>query len=157
MMKETLVSICSLLNKHHVEYLVIGGVAVIFHGYTRGTADLDFCYRPSGDNFIKIIKAFKEYGIDVSDLESAVFDPDKTFLRFPTAGFRTEFLPTIAGNMTFLEAKENAESIELDGERIPIIGFDHLLENKTVTKRLKDQSDVEELVKRKNSGKKGLL
>jgi len=31
MMKEALVSICSLLNKHGVEYLVIGGVAVIFH------------------------------------------------------------------------------------------------------------------------------
>jgi hypothetical protein len=32
MMKETLVSICSLLNKHEVDYLVIGGVAVSFHG-----------------------------------------------------------------------------------------------------------------------------
>ena len=66
MMKEALVSICSLLNKHEVDYLVIGGVAVIFHGYTRATGDLDFWYKPSLDNFHKIIKAFKEYGIDVS-------------------------------------------------------------------------------------------
>lgn len=42
MIKEALVSICTLLNKHEVNYLVIGGVAVIFHGYTRATADLDF-------------------------------------------------------------------------------------------------------------------
>jgi len=38
MMKETPVSICSLLNKHEEDYLVIGGVAVIFHGYTRAAA-----------------------------------------------------------------------------------------------------------------------
>lgn len=29
------------LNAHHVEYLVIGGHAVAFHGYPRATADLD--------------------------------------------------------------------------------------------------------------------
>ena len=44
MMKEALVLICSLLNRHEVDYMVIGGVAVIFHGYTRATADLDFWY-----------------------------------------------------------------------------------------------------------------
>ena len=30
-----------LLNVHHVEYLVIGGYAVGYHGYPRATADLD--------------------------------------------------------------------------------------------------------------------
>jgi predicted nucleotidyltransferase len=154
-MKEALISICSLLNKHEVDYLVIGGVAVIFHGYTRGTADLDFWYKPSLDNFHKIIKAFKEYGIDVSELEKAVFDPQKTFLRFPTPGFKTELLPSIAGGMTFKEAKEKAENIELDGVNVPIIGYDHLLKNKTITNRLKDQADVEELSKRKKSRRKG--
>ena len=82
MMKETLVSICSLLNKHEVDYLVIGGVAVIFHGYTRATADLDFWYKPTLGNFHKIIKAFKEYGFDVSELKEA-------------------------GDMSFSEAKED--------------------------------------------------
>lgn len=116
MMKETLVSICSLLNKHEVDYLVIGGVAVIFHGYTRATADLDFWYKPTLKNYHKIIKAFKEYGFDVSELEEAVFDPKKTFLRFPTRGFKTELLPSLAGDLSFSEAKEKAENIELDDQ-----------------------------------------
>lgn len=149
MMKEVLVSICSLLNKHKVDYLVIGGVAVIFHGYTRATADLDLWYKPSLNNFHKIIKAFKEYGIDVSDLEDAVFDPKKTFLRFPTAGFKTELLPSLAGDMSFDEAKEKSENLELDGVNVPIIGYDDLIKNKTLTNRLKDQADIEELAKRK--------
>lgn len=126
-MKETLVSICSLLNKHQVDYLVIGGVAVIFHGYTRATADLDFWYKPTLNNFHKIIKAFKEYGFDVSELEEAVFDPKKTFLRFPTPGFKTELLPSLAGDISFNEAKEKAENIELDGVNVPIMGYDDLV------------------------------
>ena len=65
MMKETLLSVCALLNKHEVEYMVIGGVAVIYHGYTRATSDIDFWYKPSLENFHKIIAAYREYGIDV--------------------------------------------------------------------------------------------
>ena len=156
MMKETLVSICTLLNKHEVDYLLIGGVAVIYHGYTRSTADLDFWYRPSLDNFYKIIKAFKEYGIDVSSLEKTVFDPKKTFLRFPTQGVKAEFLPSIPGDMAFKEAKANAENMELDGVKIPVIGYDDLVKNKTITNRLKDQADVEELAKRKKIQRRGL-
>lgn len=97
-MKETLISICTLLNKHEVDYLLIGGVAVIYHGYTRSTADLDFWYNPTLSNFHKIISAFKEYGIDVTELEKTVFNPKKTFLRFPTPGFRAEFFTYYCGD-----------------------------------------------------------
>ena len=105
-MKETLVEICTFLNKHEVDYLLIGGVAVVFHGYTRSTADLDFWYNPTITNFQKIINAIKEYGIDVSELEKIVFDPKKTFLRFPTAVFQAEFLPIIPGDISYKIAKE---------------------------------------------------
>jgi len=32
-----------LLNDHHVEYLLVGGYAVGYHGYPRATVDLDIC------------------------------------------------------------------------------------------------------------------
>ena len=35
-----------LLNVHQVEYLVIGGYAVAYHGYPRATADMDIGSRP---------------------------------------------------------------------------------------------------------------
>lgn len=149
MMKETLISVCSLLNRYEVEYVVIGGVAVIFHGYLRTTADLVFWYKPTIANFHKIVSAFKEYGIDVSTLEEAVFDPQKTFLRFPTAGFRTEFLPYIAGDLTFSDAKKRAVDIELEGVKVPVLGYDDLIKSKTFTNRLRDLADIEELTKRK--------
>jgi predicted nucleotidyltransferase len=151
MMKETLLEICRLLNKHHVDYLVVGGVAVVYHGYTRATADIDFWYNPTLSNFQKIIDAFKEYGIDVSDLEKEVFDPKKSFLRFPTLGMRTDFLPSIPGHFSFIDAKAKAETLMLNELKVPVIGFEDLIKNKTITNRLKDQADIEELNRRKKT------
>ena len=152
MMKETLVAVCAVLNKHDVKYLVIGGVAVIYHGYTRATSDIDFWYKPSLDNFHNILDAFKEYGVDVSDLESITFDPKTTYLRLPT-GFRTEFLPAVGSDVLFDDAKEKSETLELEGVKIPVIGYDHLVHLKMTTNRLKDKADVEELHKRHQSGR----
>ena len=154
-MKETLVEICTLLNKHEVDYLLIGGVAVVFHGYTRSTADLDFWYNPTITNFQKIINAIKEYGIDVSELEKIVFDPEKTFLRFPTSVFQAEFLPTIPGDISFKIAKEKAEILTINNTQVFIIGYEDLIKNKISTNRLKDQADVEELTKRRAGKRKG--
>jgi predicted nucleotidyltransferase len=153
MMKETLAEICSLLNKHEVDYLLIGGVAVIYHGYTRSTVDFDFWYSPTIANFHKIIGAIKEYGVDVSDLEKTIFDPKKTFLRFPASPFRAEFLPEIPGDISFKIAKAKAEILKINDVEVFIIGYEDLIKNKLSTNRLKDQADVEELVKRRQEGK----
>ena len=154
-MKDTLVEICTLLNKHEVDYLLIGGVAVIYHGYTRSTADLDFWYNPTLTNFHKIISAIKEYGIDVTDLETIVFDAKKSFLRFPTASFRAEFLPSIPGDISFQAAREKAEVLQVNNTSVFIIGYEDLIKNKQSTNRLKDQADIEELTKRRKGKKRG--
>ncbi|MFM2305453.1 MAG: hypothetical protein RLZZ367_122 [Bacteroidota bacterium] len=39
------------LNNNHVEYLLVGGYAVIFHGYNRTTGDLDIWVKPTVDNY----------------------------------------------------------------------------------------------------------
>ncbi len=54
---DSVLSICKLLNKHGVEYLIVGGTAVGFYGYYRGSTssdgsllgkhDLDFWYNPT--------------------------------------------------------------------------------------------------------------
>ncbi len=99
--RELLRRTCELLNKHQVEYILSGGVAVGFHGYPRSTADIDFWYNPTISNFHRIISALKEYGVDTDDLTNIVFDPAKTYLRVPQLGFRTEFLPQIPGIDSF--------------------------------------------------------
>jgi hypothetical protein len=39
-----------LLLKYKVEFILIGGYAVIFYGYERTTADMDIWLRPDNKN-----------------------------------------------------------------------------------------------------------
>ena len=146
--REALQKVCELLNKHEVDYILIGCVAVGFHGFPRATADIDFWYNPTDENFIKIVSALTDFGVDTSSLKNLVFDKDKTFLRVPQLGFRTEFLPKIPGIQSFSQAKRNAVQTKLDGTTVFILSYDDLIKNKETLNRKIDQLDVEELKKR---------
>jgi hypothetical protein len=50
-----------LLAKHDVRYLLIGGAAVIYHGYSRLTGDIDFLYDCSRDNVRRLWSALVEF------------------------------------------------------------------------------------------------
>ena len=50
-----------LLNDHRVEYMVVGGYAVAFHGYPRFTKDIDIFYRPSAENADRIRAALLRF------------------------------------------------------------------------------------------------
>ena len=147
--KEVFSAICKLLKKHQVDYLVVGGFAVIYHGFTRVTSDVDFWYKPTNDNYIKIINAFEELGIDVSQLREIIFDPKKAFLRIPLHGVAVEFLPALIGGVTFIEAKRNAVVARIEDSEVPILSYSDLMKIKRATNRQKDLFDINELERRK--------
>lgn len=49
--------VLSALNRAHVRYLVVGGVAVVLHGYLRTTADLDLIVQLEQDNVLRAMRA----------------------------------------------------------------------------------------------------
>lgn len=51
-----------LLNSHGVEYLVVGGHAVAFHGHPRFTGDIDFFIRMTPANVQRILSALNDFG-----------------------------------------------------------------------------------------------
>jgi hypothetical protein len=51
-----------LLEKNKVEYLIVGGYAVGYHGYPRFTGDLDIWLKVSSINALKIISAIMILG-----------------------------------------------------------------------------------------------
>ena len=57
-----------LLNKHRVRYLLIGGYAVGFHGYPRGTVGMDFWIAIDEENAAKVIEVIRRFGFDVPEL-----------------------------------------------------------------------------------------
>ncbi|HEY9260207.1 MAG TPA: hypothetical protein VIP81_19725, partial [Chitinophaga sp.] len=52
-----------LLNQHKVEYMVVGGYALAFHGKPRNTGDLDIWINISEKNAVKMLKVLKEFGL----------------------------------------------------------------------------------------------
>jgi len=57
-----LLEFIDLLNANRVEYLVVGGFALAWHGYPRFTADIDFLVRPDKANGELLVKTLVEFG-----------------------------------------------------------------------------------------------
>ena len=65
----SILSVCSTLNKFSVEYIIVGGTAVALHGYYRHSMnaagektekpDLDFWYNPTYENYFKLLNALE--------------------------------------------------------------------------------------------------
>jgi hypothetical protein len=52
-----------LLNTHDVEYMVVGGYALAFHGKPRFTGDLDIWIEVSNDNARKMTQVIHDFGM----------------------------------------------------------------------------------------------
>ena len=64
------------MNNQQVEYILVGGMAVILHGYVRTTGDMDIWVRQTKDNYQKIVKAFDEFRMPVFDMTEERFLSD---------------------------------------------------------------------------------
>jgi hypothetical protein len=53
--------LCSLLNAQGVEYLIVGGYAVAYHGAPRFTGDLDILVRPDAQQVERMLAAIGQF------------------------------------------------------------------------------------------------
>lgn len=139
-----------LMNENEVEYLIIGGVAVNIHGYSRATGDLDIWYNPVKENFEKLLKTISDFGFDTSGLEKLSNYETKGFIRIPLSQFYLELIATIDGKMKFEEVYKRAYSFTVNSTIVKVIGYDELIQNKIMSRRAKDLEDIAQLEKRKS-------
>jgi predicted nucleotidyltransferase len=130
-----------LLNSKNVEYLIIGGYAVGYHGYPRPTADLDIWISTAPDNAERVREALEEFGFDCP---VALLMEDDQVLRMGREPFRLEVLTTIDG-VTFSDCYSERVRAEIDGVEVNLISLPRLKENKRATGRSKDATDIEYL------------
>jgi hypothetical protein len=153
---DALEQVLPALAKYNVEVLVIGGLAVGHYGHNRISGgpvkgdikvDLDFWYKPTTENYIKLVKALKELDVDTSELERRTFDPKKSFLKIPHKTFHTDFLPQVMGLDSFQESKKNCSYLTMGDHRVPVISREDLVKNKKAVNRAIDKSDIDALEK----------
>ncbi|MBC7695705.1 MAG: nucleotidyltransferase [Burkholderiales bacterium] len=136
------------LIKHEVNFLLVGGYAVIYYGYKRTTGDMDLWIEPSNENKLKLIKVLKEFEFDDKGIEyinQLDFTKHLAF-HFWEEPERVDCLTRISV-VNFKEAFEQKVVADIEGINVPIIQYKHLIISKLSSDRIKDKADVDELQK----------
>jgi hypothetical protein len=133
-----------LLNAHQVEYLLIGGYAVGYHGYPRATADMDIWIAMNPANAEKVVTVLREFGFNLPDLSPKLFLKEWQIVRLGVPPVRIEIATTISG-VNFSECYAEKVLSELDGEQVKLISLKHLKINKKASGRHQDLADLENL------------
>jgi predicted nucleotidyltransferase len=133
-----------LLNSNQVEYLLIGGYAVGYHGYPRATADMDIWIAINPENGEKIVRVLKEFGFDLPELSPDLFQQEDKVIRMGIPPMRIELITSIDG-VSFTDCYKYKVEDEIDGVKANIIDLEHLKINKKASGRYKDLNDLEHL------------
>lgn len=133
-----------LLDVHDVDYLLVGGYAVAYHGYPRGTQDLDVWIDRRPQVAERIITALREFGFDDPALDASLFlDPDR-LIRLGHPPMRLEILTSVTG-LEFADSYRSALHTVIEGVPVVVISLADLRKNKRAAGRAKDLADLEEL------------
>lgn len=133
------------LNDAGVEYLLIGGHAVAYHGYVRPTTDLDVWIalnRTNAGNAVDAIRTF--FGSDMPGLTPEWFLDPENVSKFGARPFLIEILTAVDGG-DFGQAYSKRVVTEIDGVKVNVIGLAELKLNKRASGRNKDLADLENL------------
>lgn len=133
-----------LLDAEDVEYLLIGGYAVAYHGYPRSTEDIDIWIASSPENAKRTVKALEKFGFDVPELKSDLFLKPNSIVRMGVPPLRIELATTISG-VDFGECYKARITEVIDGINVSIINLSDLKKNKKASGRFRDLDDLERL------------
>ena len=135
-------SIIQALNTFHVEYILIGGYAVILHGLPRTTMDMDIMLKMTGENIRKFRQALKSIYKD-KDIEEITLDELKKYavIRYGTPDHFYIDIMTRIGEIADFENIAFEEK-EIEGLVIKLATPEALYKLKSQSLRPQDQGDA---------------
>ena len=133
-----------LLAAHQVEYLLIGGYAVGYHGYPRATVDMDIWIAMHPANAERIVTVLKEFGFDNPELSAELFLKEWQIIRLGVPPVSIELATTVSG-VNFSECYAERVEDVLDEVKVNLISLKHLKINKKACGRHRDLADLENL------------
>lgn len=136
-------AIVDSFNKNSVEFMIIGGYAVIFHGHVRTTKDLDIFIRSTPENARRAVVALEGIGFQCPELTPELFIAGKG-ITFGEPPVRVDVLSQIPG-VAFEEAWARRDVSRFGPNEASYIGLDDLIANKEAVARPQDIADAQEL------------
>ena len=136
-----------LLNLHVVEYMVVGGYALAFHGKPRHTGDLDIWINISENNADRMLRVLKDFGLSAMGFKNEDFLKPGYISQIGYPPLRIDILNTIDG-IEFNDAVKDMNQVEVEKDFIiNFIGLNDFVKNKKATGRIQDLADIEEIKK----------
>lgn len=133
-----------LLNSRKIEYLIVGGYAVGFHGYPRATGDLDVWVAVNERNALKLVEVLRAFGFNLPELKKDLFLEREKVIRMGVPPMRLEILTSIDG-VLFNSCYKNRIIADLGELQVNFISKEDLLINKRASGRPQDLVDFDKL------------
>lgn len=134
----------SVFSANKVEFLLVGGYAVTYHGYVRTTGDMDIWVALSQENAAKVEAAIRELGYDLPGMKPEWFIRKGAVLRIGQEPFRVDIINDISG-VEFSECFARRELMAIEGIGVGVISLADLKTNKKASGRNKDLADLDYL------------
>ncbi len=141
----------SVLDKHHVDYVLIGGLAAVLHGSTAMTNDADILPDSDAANLERLSSALQtlDARLRTPDTSDGIpFDPHPTLI----ASMAMLNMTTRCGDLDltfqpaalsgYAEVRERAVVFEVDGLQIPVAALDDIIASKESADRPKDHATL---------------
>lgn len=149
MLKNTLHKVAATLEKLHVPYALIGGLAVIVRGVGRATKDVDFLLDFPLQQGQALAQLLNDNGLPATFRRGGADDPIVGVIRITlsTAGDPIQCDILFPSKAWQAEAVRNAAPVALEGIAIPVVTTDYLFLLKLFAGGPQDLLDAAQLLK----------
>ena len=131
-----------LFNANKVEYVVVGGYALAFHGAPRFTGDIDFFVRPEPENAKKILESLRQFGLESLDLSEEDFTCPDRVIQIGVPPVRVDILTSLTG-VSWQQVDSNKVTSMYGQTQVYFIAKQDFIANKKALNRKKDIADIE--------------
>jgi predicted nucleotidyltransferase len=135
-----------LLNKHKVEYLIVGAYALALYSKPRNTGDIDIFINSSEKNASLMLKVLNDFGMPNIGVKEDDFMFKGRIIQLGVSPIRIDIMNQIDG-VNFDEAFKRVQKVKFGNTVANFISKYDLIQNKIHSNRKKDQADLEELQK----------
>lgn len=146
------------LNEANVEYVVVGGLATVLHGYARFTADIDLVINLEKSQAERAVETISAYGLtprlpvdpmqfaDKSVRQSWIKDKNMLVFSFVMPDNPLLVLDLFVQEpIPYKELRQRAVLMDIEGEMVPVCAINDLIEMKKNAARPKDLDDISHL------------
>ena len=154
-MDEAQRGLITLFDKEGVNYLVIGGFAILAHGINRETHDLDIWVRASRQNAKRVARGFERLGKRAPrDDWVTLFRESGRRFAYPNDDAKQADILTSLGDMDFDSCFNRSVIVDYHGDKLRVMSIEDLIQSKRVSlasgnnekAHARDQGDLDTLL-----------